>query len=212
MAQKTRTMVLRRGDEDESQRLVLPVNPRDVVISRPQNTLSYVTVRGETVSAAGGSGLTQVSLETFLPAESSPFYGGSSPAEALAMLRQWEREGVPVRLMISGTELDDLFLIVGLRQKLREGDEDVGIGIDLKEYKFITLAETDVLGGETAGGLYQRADERSTPAVYVTEEGDDLWTVARRYLGDGSRWKELAEKNGIGDPHELPAGKEIYLA
>ncbi|MBQ7492129.1 MAG: LysM peptidoglycan-binding domain-containing protein [Clostridia bacterium] len=212
MAQKTRMMVLRRGDEDDSQRLVLPVNPKDVVISRPQNTLSYVTVRGETVHAARGSGLTQVSLETFLPAEGSPFYSGSSPLEGLAMLRQWEREGVPVRLLISGTDIDDLFLIVGLRQKLREGDEDLGIGIDLKEYKFVTMAETDVLGGETAGGLYQRADERSTPAVYVTGEGEDLWAVARRYLGDGSRWKELAEKNGISDPHGLSGGKEIYLA
>ncbi|MBR5390972.1 MAG: LysM peptidoglycan-binding domain-containing protein [Clostridia bacterium] len=212
MAQRTRTMVLRRGDEDESQRLALPVNPRDVVISRPQNTLSYVTVRGETVHAARGSGLTQVSLETFLPGKHSPFYSGSDPEECLTLLRQWEREGVPVRLMISGTEIDDLFLIVSLRQKLREGDEDVGIGIDLKEYKFITLAEADILGGETAGGLYRREDERSMPAVYVTGENEDLWTVARRYLGDGNLWKRLAAKNGISDPHGLPPGKEIYLA
>ena len=33
----------------------------------------------------------------------------------------------------------------------------------------------------------------------------------RRLLGDGSRWKELARRNGISDPHGLPKGKEIWL-
>ena len=97
MANNTRTVILQRGEE----RLQLAVNPRQMVISQPQNTLSYVTVRGETVHAARGSGLTQVTLRTFLPNEASRFYEGVSPAEALAMLYRWKCEGVPVRLMIS---------------------------------------------------------------------------------------------------------------
>ena len=60
MMNNTRTVILQRGEE----RLQLAVNPRQMVISQPQNTLSYVTVRGETVHAARGSGLTQVTLRT----------------------------------------------------------------------------------------------------------------------------------------------------
>ena len=104
-----------------------------------------------------------------------------------------------------------LFLICGLEQTLTEGDADVGIRIQLKEYKYVTLAEPDVLERENAGGLYLRADERVIPALYVTVGGEDLWTIARLYLGDGSRWQELAVRNGIADPHNLPAGKELYL-
>ena len=209
MAGNTRIVILQRGEEE---RLVLAVNPRHMVISQPQNTLSYVTVRGETVHAARGSGLTQVTLETFLPGEDSRFYRGVTPAEALAMLYRWKTEGGPVRLLISGSELGELFLITGLRRTLTEGDRDVGVAIALKEYKYITLAEPDVVARQGAGGLYQRADERAASASYVTRGGEDLWTVARTCLGDGGRWREIAVRNGIDDPHDLPAGKELYLS
>ncbi len=208
MASNTRTVILQRGEEE---RLQFAVNPRDMVISQPQNTLSYVTIRGETVHAARGSGLTQVTLETFLPSEESRFYQGVTPAEALAMLHRWKTEGGPVRLLISGSEIDELFLITGLKRTLTEGDRDVGVAITLKEYKYITLAEPDVVASQSAGGLYSRADERTIPAVYRTRGGEDLWTIARLCLGDGSRWRELAMINKIADPHNLPAGRELYL-
>lgn len=210
MRQNTRTVVLRRGDETEAQRMQLPVNPRDIVIVQPQNTMSYVTVQGETIHAATGRGLAQVSLETFLPAEGSRFYRGVEPEEGWTMLRQWQKAGAPVRLTVSGTEVDDLFLITGLRQTLREGDGDLWIGVDLKEYRVVSLTEEDPAETES-GGLYRRADERKLPSVYITEEGEDLWTIAKRFFGDGSRWRELAVKNGISDPHGLPGGKELLL-
>lgn len=209
MASNTRTVILQRGEEEQLQ---FAVNPRNMVISQPQNTLSYVTIRGETVHAARGSGLTQVTLETFLPSEASRFYQGITPAEALAMLQRWKTEGGPVRLLISGSEIDELFLITGLKRTLTEGDRDVGVAITLKEYKYITLAEPDVVAGQSAGGLYSRADERAVPAVYTTRGGEDLWTIARLCLGDGSRWRELAIRNNIVDPHNLPAGRELYLS
>ena len=99
MAYKTRTMVLQQSDEGDN-RLELPVNPRNVVISRPQNLLRYQTIDGESIQAARGKGLTQVTLETFLPGEGSRFYRGTAPEEALALLRQWKENGTPVRLMI----------------------------------------------------------------------------------------------------------------
>lgn len=148
----TRTVILQRGEE----RLQLAVNPRQMVISQPQNMLSYVTIRGETVHAARGSGLTQVTLRTFLPHESSRFYQGVTPAEAMVMLCRWKTEGAPVRLMISGEDLGELFLICGLERTLTEGDRDVGVSISLKEYKYVTLAEPDVLEEVGAGGLYNR--------------------------------------------------------
>lgn len=208
MATNTRTVILQRGEEEQLQ---LAVNPKNMVISQPQNTMSYVTIRGDTVHAARGGGLAQVTLATFLPSVSSRFYQGMAPTQALAMLQRWMEAGEPIRLLISGSELEELFLICGLEQTLTEGDTDVGIRIQLKEYKYVTLAEPDILEGDSAGGLYLRADERAVPAVYVTVGGEDLWTIARLYLGDGSRWQELAVRNKIADPHNLPAGKELYL-
>lgn len=210
MRQNTRTVTLKRGDGKNGPRLQLPVNPRDIFITQGQNGVSYVTVDGETVHAPGGRGLTQVRMETFLPSERSPFYTGSPPGEGLALLREWQNDGAPVRLTVSGTEIDELFLLLTLRQRLREGDEDIWIGLELKEYRVVTLSGDDPAETQTSG-LYRRADERESAQTYVTLGGEDLWQIARRFLGDGSRWQELAEKNRIADPHDLPAGKEILL-
>ena len=209
MATNTRTVILQRGEEEQ---LVLAVNPRQMVLSQPQNTLRYQTILGETVHAARGSGLMQVTLETFFPHEDSRFYQGVEPQKALATVQRWKEEGSPVRLLISDSEVDGLFLVCALERIFTEGDRDLGIRIGLQEYKYMTLAGSDVLTDDGAGGLYPRADDRAALTVYVTAGGEDLWTIARLYLGDGSRWKELALRNGISDPHSLPAGKELYLS
>ncbi len=208
MGNTTRTVVLRRGEGSREERLQLAVNPRDMVILRPQNTLSYVTVNGESVHTARGRGLVEVTLETFFPAEGSPFFREMGPREGLALLRRWETGGSPVRLTISGTEIDGLFLITWLRQTLSEGDEDVGVGIGLREYRYLSAGEAGLTG---SGGLALREEERDVPAVHVTAAGEDLWSIARRYYGDGSRWRDIALRNGISDPHDLPGGKELWL-
>ena len=46
MATNTRTVILQRGEEEQLQ---LAVNPKNMVISQPQNTMRYVTIRGDTV-------------------------------------------------------------------------------------------------------------------------------------------------------------------
>lgn len=209
MATNTRTVILQRGEEE---RLVLAVNPRQMVLSQPQNTLSYQTILGDTVHAARGSGLMQVTLETFFPHEGSRFYQGVEPQQAIATVQRWKEEGSPVRLLISDSEVDGLFLVCTLERTFTEGDRDLGVRIGLKEYKYVTLKGADRPTGDAAGGLYPRPDERVLPTVYVTVGGEDLWTLAQLYLGDGSRWKELAVRNGIYDPHDLPAGKELYLS
>ncbi len=56
-------------------------------------------------------------------------------------------------------------------------------------------------------------DDPQGPA-YVVVAGDDLWTVSERLLGEGSRWRELAEANPelLGDPtRELAAGTRLLL-
>jgi nucleoid-associated protein YgaU len=48
--------------------------------------------------------------------------------------------------------------------------------------------------------------------VITVEQGDSLWTLARRYLGKGSRWRELAASNPqILNPHVIYAGEWICL-
>jgi len=55
---------------------------------------------------------------------------------------------------------------------------------------------------------------RSEPAAastYVVRKGDTLWSVAQRLLGDGKRWKEIAEANPGLSPSKLPVGQTLKI-
>ncbi len=207
MAQNMRTVLIWFNNDTE--RLTFAVNPRDITLHRPQYTKEFITVDGEAVNTSKGRGLTGVTLRTFLPGELSRFFTGTPPASALAMLKRWQDTRRPVRLIISGTDINDSFLITSISQTITEGDDDIGIEVALKEYKFITLESA--VSPVTAGGLSTRADERPGATTHTVKKNDTLWAIAVKYYGDGTKWAQIAAKNGVKDPKKLQIGKVLTL-
>lgn len=162
-----------------------------------------------------GRGLREVKLTTFLPWETSPFYDGQSPETVLAMLKRWQDSGDPVRLILSGSDINDAFLIEDVTEVLREGDKDVGLTVALREYKFksalAALAGYAPGSGSGGSGPFAREDERTVPSTYTVKKGDTLWDIACRFYGDGTKWGMLADKNGVADPRKLQIGKVLTL-
>jgi len=54
-------------------------------------------------------------------------------------------------------------------------------------------------------------EEESLPADYIVQEGDTLWSIAERAYGDGSKYTEIAEKNGLENPELIYPGQRIML-
>ncbi|MHA6523291.1 LysM peptidoglycan-binding domain-containing protein [Tessaracoccus sp. G1721] len=56
-------------------------------------------------------------------------------------------------------------------------------------------------------------EQPAAPArVYVVQEGDELWGVAERELGEGGRWRELVSLNpGLSESSRLQAGARLAL-
>lgn len=46
----------------------------------------------------------------------------------------------------------------------------------------------------------------------TVERGDNLWNIAKKYLGNGARYQELAAWSGIKNPSLIYAGQIIYLS
>lgn len=46
---------------------------------------------------------------------------------------------------------------------------------------------------------------------YTVLPGDNLWNIARQQLGQGSRYTEIAELNGIQDPDRIFPGQQLIL-
>ena len=206
----TRTILL--GHNNGEQQFTFTVNPASLTVSRPNCNKTAHLAMGGTVNIWGGRGLREVTFTTFLPGERSPFFEGQTPGEILGMLRAWQDSGDPVRLILSGSDINDAFLIEDVTETLREGDRDVGLTLTLREYKFKSaLAALATGSGASGGTAFQRQDERVTPRTYTVKKGDTLWGIATLFYGDGTRWRELASRNGVSDPKKLQIGKVLTL-
>jgi hypothetical protein len=60
--------------------------------------------------------------------------------------------------------------------------------------------------------ILEREPVNSRMAVVTVERGDSLWSLAKRYLGKGTRWRELAALNTqISNANFIRAGEWISL-
>lgn len=190
----------------------LYVNPQSITVSRPQNTKKYITVAGEELNLSAGKGLRTVNIATFLPrterygTTGATFY---SPGEVISMLKRWQDTKKPMRLVISGTDINDAFLIEDLRQRFIEGDSDIYIDLKLCEYRF-TSAEI-LVSQESDPTLGGRAETGMVPQTHTVVKGDTLWAISKRYFGTPLRWKYLQDKNKVADVYKLQIGTVLYL-
>lgn len=167
---------------------------------------------GGTVNIWGGRGLREVRLTTFLPSAYSPFFDGKEPESVLAMLKSWQDSGDPVRLIISGSDINDAFLIEDVSETLAEGDRDVGLTVTLREYKFKS-ALAALAGGSGGSGSALSESGRmsgSRPRPTPSKRGTPFGTCLRFY-GDGTKWGRIAAKNGVTNPRKLQIGKVLTL-
>ena len=60
--------------------------------------------------------------------------------------------------------------------------------------------------------FFERTTESSSARTYVVQQGDSLWGIAQKTLGDGKRYKEIIKYNrGIKDADDLIAGMNLKL-
>lgn len=99
------------------------------------------------------------------------------------------------------------------------GEEgDYWVDIKLKEYREVgvikKLDETGTTSDEgkvQATENVQREDTRPVPETYTVKKDDTLWNIAKRYLGDGSKYKELAELNNLQNANDIKVGQILKL-
>lgn len=56
----------------------------------------------------------------------------------------------------------------------------------------------------------QAAQQRSS-RYYTIKRGDSLWGISIKFYGTGTKWRTIADANGIKDPRKLQVGKVIRI-
>lgn len=190
--------------------LVLPVNPATAEYKAPSANNKVNLLNLGEVAIPGHRGLVTVSLQSFFPAPASPFsrLADRTPEEYIATLRRWKDSGKPVRLIVSGTQVNLMMLIDALTYGYREGSGDINYTIELTEYRELNVPAVRVQEQP------KRPDTRAAAKTHTVVRGDTLWGIAKRYYGDGAKWRTIynANKAVVGsNPDLIFAGQRLVI-
>lgn len=207
---------------------LLPVTPPEIQMrTESRNKAVYILNFGE-MNLAKKPGLQEISFTVLLPGRLYSFVQTEGafhePEYFLNLFREYKAGGKPVQLIVFRRLADGSQIFCGNTEVLLEdytvtekGGEQGDFWVDLrwKEYRGAKSIRYDMkkeAGGQTALIEQGQARESKTTAgVYTVKKGDCLWSIAKRELGDGTKYREIAEKNGIADPSRIFPGQVLKL-
>ncbi|MFX3631848.1 MAG: LysM peptidoglycan-binding domain-containing protein [Candidatus Pristimantibacillus sp.] len=205
---------------NNAERLQLPVNPAEITIgSGSQNSSVSISGVGE-VSIIQDPVLKTFEFSSFFPATWGPYCAYKqipNPWTAHATIERWRRTRRPIRFIMTETPINFAVTVEDFVIKPQAGD--VGTlyyDITLHEYRFIRprkLEQKKVDGKDivTTDNTSSRPNNKERPDNYTVKNGDSLWEIAKKYLEDGSRYKEIASLNSIKSPYTIHPGDILKL-
>lgn len=211
---------------------LMPITPSKVKVKVNSQNETLTLINGEEINILKEAGLTDVSFDLVLPQVSYPFTNGGAQS-AQYYLNLFERlktgkqsfQWILNRTRPNGRALFYTNLTVGLEdyQIVDDAKEgfDITVSIKLKQWraygtKTITIkpaptpTETPKATVEAAPRETSNAPKNTT---YTVKSGDCLWNIAKKYLGDGSRYTEIynLNKDKIKNPNLIYTGQVLTL-
>jgi nucleoid-associated protein YgaU len=214
--------------DDGAQEIRLPVNPPEIEVEIPGQGKTYRIVSLGEINTIQTPSLSEISFESFFPAQRYPFVVGTEllePASYVEMIDEWRRARKIVRLIVTDGTVD-INMLVSIEdftwREVAGAVGDIEYEMTLKQYrpygpklvqiKTITQNNQPVIIA-SAEKKETRSDTKPQPKVHVLKRGETLWALAQKYLGNGSRWREIADLNGIKDSQvrNLRVGMQIKI-
>ena len=202
--------------EDE---LRLPVTPDSFEISITTNNKVINIQNIGDVALIGKLGLASISINSFFPAQEYNFCkyrGFPSPDECVALIKKWQNSGRPIRLIITGTDINYAMTINNFKYGINDKTKDLNFTLDLSEYKFLktnTTEKTIITSNGTDLKTVQtkRETKEIEDITHIVSKGETLWLIAKRFTGNGENYKAIAKANGIDNPNLIYPGQVIKI-
>lgn len=200
--------------EDATTAIALPYAPNSYTIGGLAPEFSTIKRAGDKpLTVFSSMPLLSVSLELYI-APKQPKRILDSVNDYLTEFRKYIRQRKRWAFIIDGqlsgtywyfTQAD----LMGSRRRQTDNElTAASISVTLTE-----ASDLEISVGPTTGGAAESEPEPEgvTNQTYTVKSGDILWSIAVKFLGDGKRWKEIADLNGITDPRTLQVGKVLKI-
>lgn len=208
----------------------LPLAPAKLTTKIQNKNKSIDLVNGGEINVLNAAGLTEIDFDVLLPNAEYPstFYLGKfKPASYyLSRFERFKTAQKPFYFVVTrymGTKLlYDTRLRVSLenytiKEDVKQGF-DAEVSISLKQYvdygvQKITILEQSDKNIKVAVVNKRAIDAPPHESVYIIQDGDTLWSIAKSRYGDGSLYGTILTANvdRINDPLSLVRGTALYL-
>ena len=200
--------------QDNNGALQLPVKPTEFSVTvAHRNTVVNVIKLGD-INLMGKTGLREIPISSFFPAKDYNFSNNSGRKDPIACVNQlesWRNSGKPIRVIITDL-LNMEATIESFVWGERDATGDIYYTLALKEYKKIkTKTVTSNVATETTRET--KAPESSSGKTYTVKSGDSLWSIAKRFYGNGAQYPKIyeANKDKIKNPNLIYAGQVLTI-
>lgn len=202
-----KTRVIELSDSKRQHVIVLPINPKEVAITKAQQNQVVNLLSGE-ANLLGESALDRTTLDSWFPAVKSPFYryATASPDSYKKIIEDWQHSKTPVRLIISDINYNKAMTIDSFVVKKIEGDADLHYSLTLTEYRELNVPSVKV--DTRVKASIKRRPAPTSPASssgssssgnggsdYTVKSGDTLWAIATKYYGNGASYGKIYDAN-----------------
>ena len=193
---------------------LMPITPSKVKVKINNQNKTLTLISGEEINILKEAKLTDVSFDVVLPQVPYPFTnGGAQSADYyLSLFERLKQSKTPFQWILNRSRPDGVALFysnltVGLEDYQITDDAkegfDLTVSVKLKQYRAFGTKTVQITPSsapsQPATATVQEPPRETTSAPkaanYTVKSGDCLWNIAKKQLGDGSRWKEIYELN-----------------
>ncbi len=206
--------------------IILPIAPSKFSVSIQNKNKTVELINDKQINILKLPGLTDISFEFVLPNSKYPFVTNWQPPQYyLSVLEKLKVNLQPFQFVIArslpnGQPSFATNMSVSLESyeivEDAENGFDITVKVNLKQYRpYATQTveiKTSVGGSKVSVKKNARAQTKQPDKTYTVQKGDTLWNIAKKYLGDGSKYKQLATLNNISNPNFLSIGQVLKLS
>lgn len=206
--------------------MLLPIPPQKIPIKYPGQNETATLINGEEINITRPPGLAEISIDVVLPQMDYPcaMWDGSveDADEFISRLQDLKENGDTFEFIVIrdsfDTNMDVTLEDYKVSDDVKEG-LDLVVSITMKEVRhygtkimnFAIVPEQPIPAA--ASPEPERPAEQPQAKTYTVKSGDCLWNIAKKQLGDGSRWKEIHDLNRdkISNPNLIHPGLVLVM-
>lgn len=211
---------------------LMPITPSKVKVKINNQNKTLILISGEEINILKEAKLTDVSFDVVLPQVPYPFTNGGAQEASyyLSLFEQLKKSKKPFQWILNRSRPDGaaLFysnLTVGMEDYQITDDAkegfDLTVSVKLKQYRAFGTKTVQITPApapsQPATATVQEPPRETSSAPqssnYTVKSGDCLWNIAKKQLGDGSRWKEIYElnKDKIKNPNLIYPNQSLTI-